>query len=350
MRKQALMIATIVLVTTASNAAEAGDIQWLQLPSLPNPVGLAGTFAGVSEGVLLVGGGANFPDKMPWEGGKKMWHGTVYVLSKTNGAWREVGKLPRPLGYGISVTTKRGVLCIGGADADRHYADVYLVAYSHDELTVKSMPSLPVAVAFGAGAMVGSLVYVAGGSEKPGEQAALNRFFALDLGKLASGWRELAACPGESRILPVAGSARGAFYFLGGAAFRPIDGKIKRVYLRDAWRFNASGNWDRLADLPNPCVAAPTPAPVVDSKLLLVGGDDGTLTDFLPRDRHPGFTKTIQAFDIRDGTWSQFGEAPTTRATLPMVEWNGLFVLPSGEVRPGVRSPEVWAFRVEGKN
>src|SRR5690242_19451692 len=101
MRKQALMIATIVLITAASGAAEAGRIQWLKLPSIPDQVGRAGMFAGVSKGALLVGGGANFPGKMPWEGGRKMWHDTVYVLSKTNGAWREAGKLPQPLADGI---------------------------------------------------------------------------------------------------------------------------------------------------------------------------------------------------------------------------------------------------------
>ncbi len=345
-----VLIVLIIFAAAVSDAAKAQDIQWLRLPSLPDPFGLAGTFAGVSEGNLLVGGGANFPDRMPWEGGKKMWHDTVYVLSKTNGAWLKAGKLPRPLGYGISLTTKKGVLCIGGADADRHYADVYLLACVHNKLNVKSMPSLPVELAFGAGALVDNVVYVAGGSEKPGEQAALNRLFSLNLAKPSSGWRELVACPAEARILPVAGSASGAFYVMGGVALRPIDGKIKRVYLHDAWRYNPSGKWERLADLPNPCAAAPSPAPLVDSKLLLVGDDDGTLADFLPRDKHPGFSKTIQAFDIRDGVWSHFGETPAARATLPLVEWNGLFVLPSGEVRPGVRSPEVWAFHVESRN
>ena len=31
-------------------------------------------------GAILVAGGANFPDKKPWEGGKKVWYDTVFVL------------------------------------------------------------------------------------------------------------------------------------------------------------------------------------------------------------------------------------------------------------------------------
>ena len=36
-------------------------------------VGLAGAYSGIVEDKLLVLGGANFPDKYPWEGGVKTW-------------------------------------------------------------------------------------------------------------------------------------------------------------------------------------------------------------------------------------------------------------------------------------
>jgi hypothetical protein len=51
-------------------------------------------------------GGANFPEKLPWEGGTKVWHDTVFVLEKPDAAWKVAGKLPRPLGYGASLSTK----------------------------------------------------------------------------------------------------------------------------------------------------------------------------------------------------------------------------------------------------
>jgi N-acetylneuraminic acid mutarotase len=321
-------------------------ITWSQLPPLPDRVGVAGALAGVSGGSLLVAGGANFPGKMPWEGGKKVWHDTVYALSETNGSWRVIGKLARPLAYGVSLTTQEGVLCIGGSDSERHHAEVFVLIHSRAKLTVKSLPQLPIPLANSAGALVGEVAYVAGGSEEPGEQVALNRLFALDLGQAKPVWKELEPCPGEGRILPVAGAAKGAFYLAGGAGLRPVEGKISRVYLKDAWRYTPSKKWERLADLPKPCVAAPSPAPVVDSTMLLIGGDDGSLVGFQPARRHPGFPKGVRALDLREGRWMQFGDAPAARATLPVVEWKGLFVLPSGEMRPGVRSPEVWTFQV----
>ena len=41
-------------------------------------VGLAGAYSGIVEDKLLVLGGANFPDKYPWEGGVKTWWSTLY--------------------------------------------------------------------------------------------------------------------------------------------------------------------------------------------------------------------------------------------------------------------------------
>jgi hypothetical protein len=36
------------------------------------------------------------------------------------------------------------------------------------------------------------------------------------------------------------------------------------------------------------------------------------------------------------------GESPLSRATAPVVSWQGGTVIPNGEVRPGRRTPEVW--------
>ena len=92
---------------------------------------------------------------------------------------------------------------------------------------------------------------------------------------------------------------------------------------------------------PYPVAAAPSPMPVVNEKLLLLGGDDGTLVNFQPIEKHPGFPGKILAFD---GAWTEAGRIPAPRATVPVVSWREKFIIPSGEARPGVRSPEIWTF------
>ena len=41
------------------------------------------------------------------------------------------------------------------------------------------------------------------------------------------------------------------------------------------------------------------------------------------------------------------GEVPTTQVTVPAVAWRGRHVIPNGEIRPGVRTPEVWSFSLD---
>src|SRR5262245_50514890 len=87
-----------------------------RLPEIPDPLGFSGSYAGVSNGALIVAGGANFPGRMPWEGGEKIWHDELFVLDAPSGDWKTGFRLPRALAYGTALTVPAGVLCIGGSD------------------------------------------------------------------------------------------------------------------------------------------------------------------------------------------------------------------------------------------
>jgi len=343
------MIARFCFPFMAAALACAGDgLKWKQLPSLPDSQGVAGAFGGVSQNALLVAGGANFPDKMPWEGGAKVWHDRVWVLDRPDGKWMDAGKLPRPLAYGVSASVKGAVVCIGGSDRERHYADVTSLVWQDGKLKARSeaIPGpLPIPLANAAAAVNEKEdVYVACGSSEPGERRASNRVFHAGWRARVLEWRELPPLPAEPRILPVAAARGDTFYVFGGAALEQKDGKPVRRYLRDAWRFTGDNGWKRLADLPKPAVASPSPAPVVHGKIWLLAGDDGSLAGFTPVEKHPGFPGTIMAYDPAMDRWSEAGKVPAPRATVPCISWLGGFVIPSGEVRPGVRSPEVWSF------
>jgi N-acetylneuraminic acid mutarotase len=345
----ALMFAAHGLAHAASpavRAREANELQWAVLPSLPDREGLAAPFAGVSGSALLVAGGANFPEKKPWEGGTKVWHDRVFVLEEIGGAWKVGGNLPRPLGYGVSVSTANGVLCMGGSDADRHYADVFLLQWTNGQLHRREMPQLPKPCANMSGALVGNVVYLAGGIDSPTATNALKAFWSLDLAAKQPRWQTLEPWPGRARMLAVAGAHEDAFYLFSGVDLHAgVDGKPVRTYLRDAYRYMPGQGWRRLSDLPRAAVAAPSPAAVRDGQLLVISGDDGTLVNFEPKSRHPGFPRDVLAYDPRNDKWSNIGTSLLSRATVPVVEWRGFAVIPNGEMRPGVRSPEVWMFK-----
>jgi N-acetylneuraminic acid mutarotase len=150
-------------------------------------------------------------------------------------------------------------------------------------------------------------------------------------------------------MLATAAAVDGALWVAGGVDLSPgPDGKARRRYLRDVLRYDPRGGWRRVADLPYPVAAAPFPAPVDNGGFYVLGGDDGTQSA-TPPGEHRGFRREILRYDTRTDRWGRSGELPTARVTTPCVQWNGAWVIPSGEDRPGVRSPEVWSGTVTAK-
>ncbi|HUR53885.1 MAG TPA: hypothetical protein VMZ71_07125, partial [Gemmataceae bacterium] len=293
-------------------------------------------FAGVSNGALLVAGGANFPDKKPWDGGKKVWTDRVFVLDKPDGEWKDAGKLPRPLGYGVSVSHRTGVVCVGGCDAERHSAATFRLEWKDGKLVTTPLPSLPVTAAYLCGALLGDDLFVAGGQEKPDSPSALKTAYRINLGDREPKWERLADIPGSGRMLAVSAAHAGAFWVVGGVELVP-----GRKYLKDAHRYDPGRGWSRVKDFPTPVAASPSPAPSDETGFFVLGGDDGSQVGVGP-DKHRGFSRTVVRFDAKTGEWVPAGELAAARVTVPCVVWGMSWVVPSGEVRPGVRSPEVW--------
>ena len=337
----AVILASLALTTHAT------DLKWEKLPPLPDALGFAGPFAGVSHNVLIVAGGANFPEKMPWEGGKKIWHDSLFVLEKPDGQWRTAGKLPRPLGYGVTINHGQEIICIGGSDATRHYDAVFSLSWRNGQIETKTYPSLPEPRANMCGALIGKTIYIVGGTERPDATNAANSFFALDLSQPQKGWRTLPPLPGPGRIFAVANAHHNAFYLFSGAALKPgPDGKPTREWLRDAYCYTPRDGWKRIADLPRVAVAAPSPALVVNDQLLILGGDDGSQVDTAPT-KHKGFSRDVLAYGPKKDQWEQLATAPFALVTTTTVAWKNRIIIPGGEIRPGIRSTEVWSLKTK---
>lgn len=338
-----LTLSLVVALHAQPTPTMAPGLSWKELPSLPDAEGFGGSYAGVSGDALIVAGGANFPYKRPWEGGTKIWYDRVFVLESTSFAWREAGRMPRAAGYGVSVNTPDGFVLIGGGDAARNFDDVWLACWDGKSVTFTPWPRLPRPLAMAAGALVGRTIYVAGGLDQPDATTAQNVFFALDLDRLSSGWRTLPSWPGAERFLAAAGGHNGAFFLFSGARLI-ADGSSKpaREWLHDAYRYTASAGWKRVADLPRVAVAAPSPALMVNDRLLVIGGDDGSQVALAPT-AHQGFPRGSLAYRPLGDTWSNAGDVPFSLVTTTLTTWRGQLVVPGGESRPGVRSPRVWS-------
>jgi N-acetylneuraminic acid mutarotase len=321
----------------------ADEFTWETLPALPDKEGFAGAFAGVSQGVLLVAGGANFPDRMPWEGGDKVWYDSVLVLRDPKGTWEKVAKLSKPIGYGVSLTDDRGLICLGGGDAAENFKEVCRLEWINGRVEVKLLPSLPKSTALMSGVISGRKLYILGGVEKPTDAVALADCWMLNLDRLDQGWQTLPSFPGKPRILATMGTVNDSVFVFSGAALRRgADGKVTRDWLKDAWKFTITEGWQQLRDLPRVSVAAPSPAPIREGQFLVLGGDDGSLVHFEPIHKHPGFPRDILAYDWKNDSWSVRGTLPFSLVTTPCVKWHERILIPGGEARPGKRSPQIW--------
>lgn len=336
----------LLLVAAASGVgySETGVPGWTRLPDLPT--GISGQFAGTSNGALLVAGGTYFPISL-FAGGRKMWVDTVQFLRPGGEAWTVAGRLPQPgpTAYGVSVSHGGGLVMAGGCDAERHYAAVRRLRWRGGKLEVQRLPELPEPAAYLSGARIGDTLYAAGGQEDPASPLALRRFRSLDLKRPETGWRELEAWPGPARILPVVAAVGKDFYLASGAELYPgPDGKPARRYLRDAYRYRPGEGWQRIADLPRPVVAAPHAGE--GKRLLVFGGDDGVNAGRVQelKERHPGFSREILAYDPDTDRWTAAGAYPAGLVTTQAVRWQGRIVIPGGEDRPGHRVPDVLRF------
>jgi len=352
----------IACTVSSAQASEIRDrLDWDNLASLPDELGVAGPFAGVHHDALIVAGGANFPRPI-WES-DKVWHDRIHVLLKAGDgrtwkegdgyAWKDGGRLRMPVAYGAAVTTPDGVVCMGGNDGEKTFSDVFLLRWDPEagKVTRTDYPSLPRPCAFGQAVVIKDVIYLAGGQSGQGLETAMKNFWSLDLSKKEAPdefvWNELSPCPGSSRALNITVHQHNGFhdcvYVMSGRRQEGEDVK----FLKDVWEFTPkTGRWRRRADAPR-CVMAGTGVGIRQSHVLVLGGADGTLfskADEL-EDEHPGFPKEALAYHTITDTWTSAGPMPRNHVTTVPVKWDGMIVIPSGEVRPRVRSPVIWSVK-----
>lgn len=396
----------LALFAVASGAALAQpspmNLIWSSLPSLPPSLGqptqpgVASPFVGVHGDALIVAGGANFPERAPWDGGAKIWWDDIWVLERrADGApaWiadRSV-RLPRRLGYGVSVSTPLGVVCAGGHDAERAYADVFMLSWNGQrrELRRTELPPMPQPLTFMAGALVGDMLYVAGGQHVMKGAEPTSVFWSLDLSKRSKPdqlkWTSLPTWPGPPRVLAAAAGQRtgtgGEFFLFGGRV--PRTGQATEI-LADAYAFNVrTRTWRTLPKVGGGAGVSVMAAAAIEAgnnEIFVFGGDRGELfleleshdlaieaarrelagasaaaraelekqiTERLQLKRriyetHPGFSRDVLAYDTRRDSWRMVGQSPKPLpVTTTAVRWGDAILLPSGEIRPGVRSDDI---------
>ncbi|WP_442505417.1 sodium:solute symporter family transporter [Novipirellula sp. SH528] len=348
------LIALVLAIVPQLSAAGQDLLSWNELPPVPDELGFAGPFAGVHNDSLIVAGGANFP-KPVWENDVKYWHDRIFVLTK-NGSdyqWKDGGKLAKPIAYGAAVSTPQGVVCMGGNDSTSTFDDVFLLQWDPEtkKISRTEYPSLPKPCAHGAATLIGDTIYLAGGQQDASLQSAMSNFWSLDLSQRGNPkefiWKERPPCPGPSRAFNLTVAQHNGYHdcvyvISGRRQDGPDDTNVE--FLTDVWEYTpATQQWRQRRDAPR-CVTAGTGIGFGQSHIFVLGGADGSLyfKGNELKDDHPGFIKQSLAYHTITNTWVEAGATLANHVTTIAVKWGDSIIIPSGEVRPRVRSPAVY--------
>ena len=392
-----LLTVVLCLVFFKTNSQDK-YLEYDHLPDLPPGIGqnvqpgLAGPYTGIDDDVLIVAGGANFPDKLPWEGGIKAYYDGIFILKgKPNGTFQweiATAKLPFAAGYGGAIPTNNGLLCFGGNTSDKNISDSWFIDYLPEtgEIKISKGPELPVPLTNFAFAKVNNAIYVAGGISEFGGPST-SSFYKLSLaGEDPRNWKWelLPSWEGRPRAFSVGvGQSNGlenCFYLFSG---REITAKGEWNVLFDAHVFNPTTHkWQVISNGKEQefKVMAGTAFPLGASSIIFTSGSDGDLamkeigikkrieqlesqlfngedvdeilnlakmelTDHL--NDHPGFGSEIYGFNTISKEFYKVGESPQTgQVTTTAVRWGEDIVVPTGEIRPGVRTPGVMKIKV----
>ena len=345
--------------------------------------GVSAAYAALIDDNLLVAGGCNFPDKLGFEGGKKVFYDEILHFNKTQNQWQTIGKLPEAAAYGVSVAIPDGYLWIGGQTATNSLANCYKVQYSKEKaLTLNSFPALPEPLDNFSGASVGSKVFVAGGNASG---KASNKVFYINTATDKE-WKQLPDFPGDARVQPVLAAIEKdndtLLYVLGGffggdATKTPTMGeKVLAFSLKQQ-------QWHEVALQENPnkeifSLTGATALAIDNRYIACFGGvnhslfintitdlyhlgKDTSLTDDQRKQKNYDymshymtqpieyykFNQECYLFDTHTKQWSVLNTQPDfARAGATLVGTPSEFYLIQGELKPGVRSPKTYKLKI----
>ena len=336
-------------------------------------LGVSACYSGILSGNLLMAGGCNFPGVPASDGGKKKFYRGIYaatINTDTVLAWRKVGELPVASAYGVSVSCPDGIICIGGTDGKDALTSVYKISWGRNpkaakqgKVVIETLPALPYALDNMCGTLIGGQLFVAGGNRngKPS-----NSFLCLDLDRLETGWQELPDFPGDARTQAVcAGQFKDgeACIFLWGGFAASTDGKPATLSTDGYCYSSASRQWTPIAtptgnDGETISLGGGTAIAINENLILCTGGVNKDI--FLAALRQPQkdyllhpaewykFNDRILIYDTSQNTWQEVARTPqTARAGAALVGWDKTYYNINGELKPGIRTPEIIRITVE---
>jgi len=335
--------------------------------------GVSAPFAGVHNNMLIVAGGCNFPDVPASDGGSKDFYDDIFYLDTTQpqNGWTKSFSLLYKVAYGSSVTTRDGIICIGGQNEKGAINKVVRIYFDKEVQKIKTedLPSLPVGI-FNAGTtLINDKIYITGGVSSEGKS---DYIYSLDMNDIKKGWQRINTNQTDERQQPVVFAQNGNLFMAGG-----YDEKNAKVF-SDVLKFNLWDNkWYKFSvigtegspqtfigsgsvNLSSSCTVFTGGADYeiftsalkrIKSRQEAVATGNTELAESLqkagkeymtqPADWYK-FHVNLLTFDAQNKEWKSLGDFPqSARAGAGIaIHGNELYII-CGELKPGIRTAEV---------
>jgi len=323
-------------------------------------IGVAGPVTGAIDDIIIFGGGANFPEKAPWYGGKKVFYKEGEWFSKNK---KGTFLLPEKIGYSGLCSTPKGIVIAGGENEKGKTTKVWLASFDRDkqEVIFKKLPDLPLALSNLSLTYYNNILYLAGGES---DQGPFNGMLSLDFNQIESSWKFLDSLPNpvsHSIMVCQSNGEKNQLYLLGGRIILP---NKEPEFFSAVWAYDLQENkWEKKLDLPIP-IAAATGISLGANYIVVFGGDSGkifkkssaTLKSLATNpdstlnaswikemENHPGFEKTIFLYNTITNKWVMMDTLPfMPPVTTSLVSVNNEYYFISGEISPGKRTPNIY--------
>jgi N-acetylneuraminate epimerase len=381
-----LLFMMSITTTVSSQNKDFNTVEWKIAAHVQNPdgtksLGFAGAINGVHKNVFIVTGGANFPDKMPWEGGAKRYSDEIHVLQKKDGdfIWNKKPKarLPEPIAYCGVTSTDLGVVYVGGENEKGLSNKAHILKWkdSRNDVAILSLPQFPLAMTNITLTHIGNVVYAIGGDEA---KKSSNLFYSLDLNVLNPEWKELPNLPIAlaNAVAVVQETKEGTAIFVIGGRTKTATG-ISDLH-STTFAFNLKKQtWSSVADISDGTnttnFSAGAAVALGTHSVLILGGDNGLvfhkIETYLSQifqansieekgkliaeknvlnTQHQGFYKGMLLYNTLTDTWTKVGELPfLAPVTTTAVLWGDDIILSNGEIKPGTRTPNIMLGKIK---
>ena len=372
MKKLTLILLALTTALACTPKPKNHVADWKLVGLLPIPagftesIGVSGAFSGFIGDKLIIAGGANFPYAPVIEGGAKEFYHDIFVFDiNSDNTLSHVGsgQLPKKLATGHTVSVGDSLYFIGGENKDGDSATIYSITLNENTPLVTEVATLPFTFAAGAAVVKDNVLYLAGGRQN---KKSSNKLHTFNLNTKES--ISLADIPGEPRVQMPYLLANNKFYIFNG---------LGSLTLVDSYAYDLDNNtWSALANsslenIPY-TVGGGAAVPLSADEILILGGvnkqvfDDaitqlGSLKgaeleafrqDYFNRSPEQfNFSTNQMVYNTTKNQWYSVGTIPFYGGAgpFPVLVKDGMVWHVSGEIKAGVRTPEVHAGLISQK-